>query len=60
MPLSRHFMKNIYKLIVKIIDNGTVTIMLEPNILAPVLAEYKYLPTQVSIGEGPYASQLLS
>lgn len=35
-----------------------VTIMLEPKILAPMLAEYKYLPTQVSIGEGPYASQL--
>jgi len=35
-----------------------ITVMLEPDILAPVLAKYKYFPTQVPIGEGPYASQL--
>ena len=29
-----------------------ITIMLEPNILAPWLAKHGYLPTQISIGEG--------
>jgi multiple sugar transport system substrate-binding protein len=47
-----------------------ITIMLEPRILAPWLAEYLYLPTQKSIGEGnysklfeqtlPYSQQMLS
>ena len=32
-----------------------ITVMLEPDILASVLAKYKYFPTQVPIGEGPYA-----
>jgi multiple sugar transport system substrate-binding protein len=35
-----------------------ITIMLEPKILAPWLEQYGYLPTQSSIGEGPYSSQL--
>lgn len=35
-----------------------ITIMLEPEILAPVLAKYGYLPTQMSIGEGPYSEGL--
>ena len=47
-----------------------ITIMLEPRILAPWLAEYLYLPTQKPIGEGnysklfeqklPYSQQMLS
>lgn len=32
-----------------------ITIMVEPRILAPWLAEYLYLPTQKSIGEGNYS-----
>jgi multiple sugar transport system substrate-binding protein len=32
-----------------------ITIMLEPRILAPWLAEYLYLPTQKTIGEGNYS-----
>jgi multiple sugar transport system substrate-binding protein len=35
-----------------------ITIMLKPEILSPVLAKYGYLPTQVSIGEGPYSAAL--
>jgi multiple sugar transport system substrate-binding protein len=35
-----------------------ITIMLKPEILSPVLAKYGYLPTQVSIGEGPYSAVL--
>lgn len=35
-----------------------ITIMLKPEILSPVLAKYGYLPTQVSIGEGPYSTGL--
>jgi multiple sugar transport system substrate-binding protein len=35
-----------------------ITIMLEPEIFAPWLQRYGYLPTQVSIGEGPYSTQL--
>lgn len=35
-----------------------ITIMLEPSILAPWLQQYGYLPTQASIGEGPYSTQL--
>jgi multiple sugar transport system substrate-binding protein len=34
------------------------TIMLKPEILAPVLAKYGYLPTQRSIGEGPYSDDM--
>jgi multiple sugar transport system substrate-binding protein len=32
--------------------------MLEPRILSTMLAEYGYLPTQISIGEGPYSGEL--
>jgi multiple sugar transport system substrate-binding protein len=32
--------------------------MLEPRILSNMLAEYGYLPTQISIGEGPYSGEL--
>ena len=32
--------------------------MLEPQILSSMLAEYGYLPTQISIGEGPYSGEL--
>ena len=35
-----------------------LTIMLEPRILAPYLASHSNLPTQISIGEGPYAQDL--
>jgi len=35
-----------------------LTIMLEPKILAPYLAAHSNLPTQVPIGEGPYAREL--
>lgn len=35
-----------------------ITIMLKPEILSPVLAKLGYLPTQVSIGEGPYSQPL--
>jgi multiple sugar transport system substrate-binding protein len=31
-----------------------ITIMLEPNILAPYVVSHANLPTQISIGEGPY------
>jgi multiple sugar transport system substrate-binding protein len=37
-----------------------ITIMLKPEILSPMLAKYGYLPTQVSIGEGPYSTGLRS
>jgi multiple sugar transport system substrate-binding protein len=47
-----------------------ITIMLEPKVLAPWLAAYKFLPTQKVIGEGnysnifdqalPYANEILS
>jgi multiple sugar transport system substrate-binding protein len=37
-----------------------LTIMLEPEVLAPVLHEYGYLPTQQSIAEGPYSKLLNS
>jgi multiple sugar transport system substrate-binding protein len=37
-----------------------LTIMLEADVLAPVLHEYGYLPTQKSIGEGPYSRLLNS
>jgi multiple sugar transport system substrate-binding protein len=37
-----------------------LTIMLEPEVLAPVLHDYGYLPTQKSIGEGPYSKLLNS
>ena len=32
--------------------------MLEPQILSTMLAEYGYLPTQISIGEGQYSGEL--
>jgi multiple sugar transport system substrate-binding protein len=32
--------------------------MLEPRILSTMLAEYGYLPTQISIGEGPFSGEL--
>lgn len=35
-----------------------ITIMLKPEILSPVLAKYGYLPTQMSIGQGPYSVAL--
>jgi multiple sugar transport system substrate-binding protein len=35
-----------------------ITLILEPKILAPYLAKHGNLPTQVSIGEGPYSSEL--
>ena len=35
-----------------------ITIMLKPEILSPVLAKYGYLPTQISIGDGPYSAAL--
>jgi multiple sugar transport system substrate-binding protein len=37
-----------------------LTIMVEPEVLAPMLHEYGYLPTQKSIGEGPYSRLLNS
>jgi multiple sugar transport system substrate-binding protein len=36
------------------------TIMLEPEVLAPMLHDYGYLPTQKSIGEGRYSALLNS
>jgi multiple sugar transport system substrate-binding protein len=35
-----------------------LTIMVEPRILAPYLAAHSNLPTQIPIGEGPYAASL--
>jgi multiple sugar transport system substrate-binding protein len=35
-----------------------LTIMVEPKILAPYLAAHSNLPTQIPIGEGPYAARL--
>jgi multiple sugar transport system substrate-binding protein len=35
-----------------------ITIILKPQILSPVLAKLGYLPTQISIGEGPYSPTL--
>jgi multiple sugar transport system substrate-binding protein len=35
-----------------------LTIMLEPDVLSPMLQREGYLPTQKPIGEGPYAAQL--
>ena len=35
-----------------------LTIMVEPDILAPMLEKYAYLPTQKPIAEGQYSSQL--
>ena len=37
-----------------------LTIILEPEVLATMLHEYGYLPTQKSIGEGPYSRLLNS
>ena len=37
-----------------------LTIMLEPEVLAPMLYEHGYLPTQKSIGEGRYSPMLNS
>jgi multiple sugar transport system substrate-binding protein len=35
-----------------------ISLMLEPAVLTPWLAESGYLPTQLIIGEGPYSEQL--
>lgn len=35
-----------------------ITLTVEPKILAPWLAKYGYLPTQIPIGNGPYAGVL--
>jgi multiple sugar transport system substrate-binding protein len=35
-----------------------ITILVEPKILAPYLAAHSNLPTQIPIGEGPYARDL--
>jgi multiple sugar transport system substrate-binding protein len=35
-----------------------LTIMVQPDVLAPVLEKYAYLPTQKPIGEGAYFAQL--
>ena len=37
-----------------------LTIMLEPNVLIPMLLQQGYLPTQKSIGEGQYSAKLKS
>jgi multiple sugar transport system substrate-binding protein len=37
-----------------------ITIMLEPDVLIPMLLQQGYLPTQKSIGEGPYSAKLKS
>jgi multiple sugar transport system substrate-binding protein len=37
-----------------------LTIMLQPDVLAPMLAKYAYLPTQKPIAEGTYSTQLNS
>jgi multiple sugar transport system substrate-binding protein len=35
-----------------------IELMLQPQILSPWIAQHGYLPTQTTIGEGPYAEQL--
>jgi multiple sugar transport system substrate-binding protein len=35
-----------------------LTIMVQPDVLAPMLAKYAYLPTQKPIAEGTYSTQL--
>jgi ABC-type glycerol-3-phosphate transport system substrate-binding protein len=35
-----------------------ITLVLQPKILAPFHQEYGLLPTQISIGEGSYSTQL--
>jgi multiple sugar transport system substrate-binding protein len=35
-----------------------ITIILEPEIMAPFHANYAWLPTQIPIGNGPYATEL--
>ncbi|MGZ5500106.1 MAG: extracellular solute-binding protein [Nitrososphaeraceae archaeon] len=37
-----------------------ITIMLEPDVLIPMLLQHGYLPTQKSIGEVPYSEKLKS
>ncbi len=37
-----------------------LTIMVQPDVLGPVLAKYAYLPTQKPLGEGAYSAQLNS
>jgi len=37
-----------------------LTIMVQPNVLAPMLEKYGYLPTQKPIAEGTYSTQLNS
>jgi multiple sugar transport system substrate-binding protein len=35
-----------------------ITLMLKPDIIAPMLAKTGYLPTQISIGQGPFSNIL--
>ena len=35
-----------------------LTLMVEPRIITPLDSQYGYLPTQISIGEGPYSEEL--
>jgi multiple sugar transport system substrate-binding protein len=35
-----------------------ITLVAEPNILAPWLAKYGYLPTQLAIGQGEFSDEL--
>jgi multiple sugar transport system substrate-binding protein len=35
-----------------------ISIMVDPSIIAPMIKQYGYIPTQKSIGEGVYSSQL--
>jgi multiple sugar transport system substrate-binding protein len=35
-----------------------IMIILKPEILSSMLAKYGYLPTQISIGQGPYSAEL--
>ena len=35
-----------------------LTIMVQPDVLAPMLEKYAYLPTQKPIAEGQYSGQL--
>ncbi len=35
-----------------------ISLMVEPDVLAPWLAKYNYLPTQLPIGQGPYSQEL--
>lgn len=35
-----------------------ISLMVEPELLAPWLAKYNYLPTQLPIGQGPFSQEL--